>query len=346
MTSSYKPGAIFSTDNYIPRVMIAPSRYIQGPDALEHLGRYLSLIPAKKVGLLITEGGQQRFGTRINQTLRAADIEPTVEIFQDECSYEEAERAATTLRQKKQGLDCLIAVGGGKCLDAGKAVAFRLGVPVVTCPTLASTDAPCSAVAVMYTPEGIALGGEFYPQSPALVVVDSQIIAQAPARFLVAGMADALATWYEAKACFDTPTARSMVGGRIPVSVLAMAETGANLLFEQGPKALSAVHQGRVTEALEQVIEINTLTSGLGFESGGLAVVHAVAKGLTAIESVRLNYLHGELVAIGILTQLILTRDFTEAERVVEFFAKVGLPHRLEQIGIHVEGDREALYLV
>ena len=58
-------------------------------------------------------------------------------------------------------------------MDAGKCVSFRLGVPVVICPTIASTDAPCSAVSVMYTREGVGIGPEFFSNSPALVVVDT-----------------------------------------------------------------------------------------------------------------------------------------------------------------------------
>ncbi len=344
--SNYRPREIFSTDTHVPRVMIAPGRYIQGPNSLDHLGRYLSVIPAQRVGILITAGGQRRFGERVAQSLMSANVEFVVEIFQDECSYEEADRAATALRERDPDLDSLIAIGGGKCLDAGKAIAFRLGVPVVICPTIASTDAPCSAVAVMYTPDGIAIGGEFYPNSPALVVVDSQIIAKAPAHFLVAGMADALASFYEAKACFETPTARSMVGARTPLSVLAMTEMVPQTLFEQGPTALEAVQQDIVTEALEQAIEVNTLTSGIGFESGGLAFVHSVAKGLTAIESVRDDYLHGELVAIGILAQLMLLDDTDEAARVIDFFTAVGLPRHFGELGLTLTPTSDTFNLI
>jgi glycerol dehydrogenase len=41
----------------------------------------------------------------------------------------------------------------------------------------------------------------FYRKYPDLVLVDSQVIAQGPPRLLVAGMGDALATWFEAKTC-------------------------------------------------------------------------------------------------------------------------------------------------
>jgi len=76
----------------------------------------------------------------------------------------------------------------------GKIVADRLGIPVVVVPTIASTDAPCSACAVVYNEEGVVVRVEYQKRNPDLVLVDSEIIAQAPERFLVAGMGDALAT--------------------------------------------------------------------------------------------------------------------------------------------------------
>ena len=59
---------------------------------------------------------------------------------------------------------------------------------MVICPTLASNDAPCSALSVIYTPEGVSEGVEFFPTSPAIVAVDTRIVAEAPVRYLVAGL--------------------------------------------------------------------------------------------------------------------------------------------------------------
>ncbi len=66
-----------------------------------------------------------------------------------------------------------------------------------------------------------------------------------------------------------------------------------------------AAEQHVVTPALERVIEANTYLSGVGFESGGLAAAHAVHNGLTAIPDAH-HYYHGEKVAFGTLTQLVL----------------------------------------
>lgn len=44
-----------------------------------------------------------------------------------------------------------------------------------------------------------------YPQSPNIVVVDTNVIANAPKRSLISGFGDALSTYYEARTCWENP---------------------------------------------------------------------------------------------------------------------------------------------
>ena len=73
---------------------------------------------------------------------------------------------------------------------------------------------------------------------------------------------------------------------------------------------------------------------GIGFESGGLAVAHSIAQGLTVVPSVRQSYLHGEMVAIGLIAQLVAEKETEEARKAAEFFAAVGLPVHLGQVSL------------
>jgi glycerol dehydrogenase len=326
-----------------PRVLISPHRYIQGRDVLDHLGRYLSILPSRRPVVLMTEGSRQRIGAKIDASLKRAGIETHIEIFRGECSYEEIERVAGAIRKSGWTPDSVIAAGGGKCIDAGKCVSFRLGVPAVICPTIASTDAPCSAVSVMYTPEGVGIGPEFFPNSPALVVVDTRLIASSPIRHFIAGMGDALATFYEARTCFRNPAGRNMVGACITIAALAMSELCAKTVFEDGRKAIEAVRCGEVNSSVENIIEANTLLSGVGFESGGLSIAHAMAAGFTVIPTLRRDFLHGELVGIGLVAQLILEREWDEARKVLSFLKNVGLPTTLDQLQLNIQRDAKAL---
>jgi glycerol dehydrogenase len=310
---------------------------------LRDIGQHLSLMKAKRVALLMSERGGRTEGLALRDGLHAAGIESVASIFNGECSGEEIERHVEALANEH--IDCVIAAGGGKCIDAGKAVAFRLGTPVVIAPTLASNDAPCSALSIIYSPQGVSTGVEFYPQSPAIVVVDTDIIAAAPERYLVAGMGDAMATWYEARVCLLNPAGMTTVGARPTIASVALGEACALTLFREGLAAAAAVAASTVNESLEAVVEANTLLSGLGFESGGVAAAHGVAQSYTAVPEVHANYLHGEMVAMGTLAQLMMESRPDEAARVAEFFASVGLPIHLGQLSLDV-GNGSALDVV
>ena len=105
-------------------------------------------------------------------------------------------------------------------------------------------------------------------------------------------------------------------------------------MYADSLEAVKSVHSGNPTEELERVVEANTLLSGLGFESGGLAAAHAVAQAYTNLPIVEENYLHGEMVAMGLLTQLSLENDEVEARRATEYFASVGLPVHYSQLSL------------
>ncbi len=67
-------------------------------------------------------------------------------------------------------------------------------IPVAIAPTIASTDAPCSALSVIYTDNGEFDRYLLLPNNPDRVIVDTNIVAGAPARLLAAGIGDALST--------------------------------------------------------------------------------------------------------------------------------------------------------
>ncbi len=342
MVTPYFPQALFSAGDPAPRVFVSPQRYIQGDGVVDHIGSYLSLVNARRSAILVSKRGSQADGKRIVASMEKAGIEPIVSIFNGECSMAEAEHHVEEL--KGQTVDSLVAVGGGKCVDSGKSIAYRLGVPLAVVPTLASNDAPTSALAVFNAPDGVFEGAEFFPDSPAMVVVDTGIVARASERYLVSGIGDAMATWYEARACLRNPEGRSVVGGRPTLAAAAIGEICAKTLFESGIAAAKAVAEDRVDEALERVVEANTLLSGLGFESGGLAVAHGVAQSFTHLHQVHDNHLHGELVAMGTLTQLMM-ESVDEARELAEFFTEVGLPVHLGQLSMDA-GDSDAINTV
>ncbi|WP_283684805.1 glycerol dehydrogenase [Parablautia sp. Marseille-Q6255] len=311
-------------------VFISPSRYIQGAGELKNLGKYAANF-GKKALCLISPGGYKRQGDEIERSFVGTDAEVVFDYFNGECSMTEIHRLSAKV--KDVSCDLVIGVGGGKIFDTAKAVAHDMKLPVIICPTIASTDAPCSALSVIYTDEGVFQEYLFLPSNPQLVLMDTDVIAKSPVRLTVAGMGDAMATYFEARACYQSG-ATTCAGGKVGVAALGIAKLCYDTLISEGVKAKMAVEAGARTAAVEKVIEANTLLSGIGFESGGLAGAHAIHNGLTVLEECH-HMQHGEKVNFGTLTQLVLENvPEEELQELLEWMVAVGLPVTFEELGI------------
>ncbi len=191
----------------------------------------------------------------------------------------------------------------------------------------------CSALSVIYTENGVFEEYLFLPANPNMVLMDTEVIAKSPARLTVAGMGDALATYFEARAV-QAKDALTCAGGRGTLAAHALAKLCFDTLMEEGVKAKVALEAGACTAAVEKVIEANTLLSGIGFESGGLAGAHAIHNGFTVLEECHHMY-HGEKVAFGTITQLVLEDvSADELEDIIGFCIEVGLPVTLKELVI------------
>ncbi|WP_239739373.1 glycerol dehydrogenase [Proteus penneri] len=317
------------------KVIQSPAKYIQGPDALYHIGKYAK--PFGDRALIIADKFvMDLVGSTVKDSMSQYEVNGHFELFNGECTHNEINRLSELV--KEQASLVIVGVGGGKTLDTAKAVAYKCQLPVVISPTIASTDAPTSALSVIYTELGAFDSYLFYPTNPDVVVMDTNIIASAPARLLVAGMGDALATYFEARACSQAQK-QTMAGGKSTLAALALAELCYNTLLEDGYKAKLAVSRGVCTAAVENIIEANTFLSGIGFESAGLAAAHAIHNGFTALEECH-NMYHGEKVAFGTLVQLVLENSpLEELEEFLDFCILVGLPVTLEELGINATDD-------
>lgn len=233
---------------------------------------------------------------------------------------------------KKEKIDVVVGVGGGSAIDTAKATAYYENKRIAIVPTVCATDAPCTGLSVIYNDDHSFNTYIFYPNNPDLVLVDSAIIAKAPAKFLVAGMGDALGTYFEARACYKT-TSLSLESGGITLSAMALCKLCYETLLKDGKKALVSVENQLVTPELESIIEANTYLSGVGADNGGLCVAHSFYNGVTSLG--KKTAMHGNCVAFGTLVQLLLENALrTEYDEVRDFLYSVGLPLTLEEIGI------------
>ena len=285
------------------RNFASPSRYIQGENALFENAKPILELGSHPV-LLCDSVVYEIVGERFEKYLLRYGFTVLPVFFNGEASDNEINRVVSLAEEN--GCDLVIGLGGGKTIDSAKAIADLLKSPVVIAPTIASTDAPVSALSVIYTDEGAFARYIFYSKNPELVLVDSKVISQAPKRLLASGIADGLATWVEARAVMQA--------------------------------------NGVVTPALENIIEANTLLSGIGFESGGLAAAHAIHNGFTALTGDIHHLTHGEKVAYGTLVQLFLeNRPKEELNKYIRFYQQIGMPTTLKEMHLETASYEDLL---
>ncbi len=315
---------------------VFPGKYIQGVGALGELPALIELLGRKGLILASPSASAKVLpGCGVDWAARGV----AVEVFGGECCESELGRVSAAIARTQA--DVVVGVGGGKTIDTAKIAADRARIPVVVVPTIASTDAPTSGCAVIYTDDGVFVAVCYQRTNPAAVLVDVGTIAAAPTRFLVAGMGDALSTWFEARTCERTH-APNECGGYGTAAGFAIARLCYETLLSHGAAARRANEGHLVTPALDRIVEANILLSGIGFESAGLATAHSVHNGLTALAETH-SFYHGEKVGFGVLTGLQLTdAPADETAAVYQFCEDVGLPTTLAQIGLG-KADRKRL---
>ncbi|MCX5520479.1 glycerol dehydrogenase [Kaistia defluvii] len=309
-----------------------PLRYVQGPGVIADIGRYAA--PLGNSALVVLDGFfWDSLRPTLEASLTAAGVEADFVRFAGESSESEIERCVAAGRTA--GARAVIGIGGGKALDTAKITAFHIDARIITVPTIASTDSPTSSIGVIYSPDGVYDRVVRCGRNPDVVLVDSALIVQAPARFLVSGMGDALSTFYEARSNIETRS-RNYIGDGYAATVAGygIARSCHDVLMRDGRAAFAAAKAGRLTTAVENIIEANTLLSGLGFENCGVSAAHGVHDALTVLEPTH-HFFHGEKVAFGVICLLVLeNRSPEELKEALDFCVDLGLPTTLADLGL------------
>ena len=313
------------------RIFRAPAFYIQGPGALGQLGEKAATL-GRSVVAICDALVLPNIEAELTESLGRQDLAPTVIPFDADVTHKEMDRLAEEVRSL--GGEVVVGIGGGRTLDTAKGVARRTGLPFVSVPTVASTDAPSTRGIVIYDDHHAMIGVEQMDANPAFVIVDTAIIARAPARLLRGGIGDALTAKFETEGSWKG-TGLSKQGTRPLKTGVMLGDMCYRMLLEHGPGAMRVAGTGEVTHDLEAVIEAILWLSAVAFENTGLSVAHAVATELGAIEPVRKQSLHGEHAAYGTLVQAVAEGRTEDELRVLfSFYDEIGMPRRLADLGL------------
>ena len=258
--------------------------------------------------------------------------------FGADCTYRTIDRWAQ--RAKELGADMIFGMGGGKALDTAKGAAERAGLPVFTFPTIAATCAATTALSVVYREDGNFDSFYFYDKPARHCFINTRIIADAPCEYLRAGMGDTMGKFFECHfAARGDHLDHSSALGR-EISNLCYGP-----LLEHGVQALVDCRRHEPSFALQQAVLANIVSTGMVslmvLDDYNCAIAHSVYYGLVLLPGFEEKYLHGDVVAYGVLVQLAVDKDWDRMREVKGFLKELGIPSTLREMEVPL--DREYL---
>ena len=306
--------------------------YTVGGDALCDFGKICAVL-GKRILIIGGEKALSSAEEKLKTALSDFEIADIV-LYGGECSKKRAEELFESY--KDGGIDFVLGVGGGKAIDTAKCTAYLLKKRVVTVPTIASTCAATSALSVVYSENHVFSEFWYYEKPPYHSFIDTEIIANAPLKYLRAGIGDTVAKYYETEF-----SARGRQKGYSDQMALAIAAVCGTPLMEIAENALKSCRENRASSELETAARIILVSTGMvsmmiNPKFNG-AVAHALFYGLTEIEGFEQRFLHGDVVGYAAIVQLVLDGKTEEAIKLKTFLESIGIETTLSQRGVAVD---------
>lgn len=302
--------------------------YTVGPDAYDDIVNICSAY-GKKAAII---GGRKALAAAEPQIRKAVEGSG-IEIIGTFWYGGEASREnMDMLRPQVADADMIFAVGGGKAIDTCKVLAHETNRPFFTFPTIASTCASCTSLGIVYHPDGSLREYSFSKIPPNHIFINTEIIANAPARYLWAGMGDTMAKHYEC-----TISSRNDVPAHSDAMGIALSSMCAAPILRWGKQAMADCEAHKVTPELTEIIEAIIISTGyvsnfvqVDYTTG---MAHAMYNGFTILPTTEeYHHLHGEVVSYGILVMLTADKQYAERDRLLAFNRSIGLPTHLADI--------------
>ncbi|MFG2913607.1 iron-containing alcohol dehydrogenase family protein [Kitasatospora sp. NPDC048298] len=300
------------------------------PGALDALGGILAdqrLSASGRIAVAISNGSGSAMRRRLEPALPGADWYNV-----DDGSLDSAVRLAEAMRGGHY--DAIVGLGGGKIIDAAKYAAARVGLPLVAVATNLAHDGICSPVSTLDNDAG---RGSYGVPSPIGIVVDLDVIRQAPQRFVAAGVGDVVSN---ISACADWELSHAVTGEPMDGLAVAMARSaGENLLRHPG----STRDQDLLTALAEALVLSGIAMNIAGSTRPSSGACHEISHALDVLYPKR-SAQHGEQVGLGAAFASFLRGERELTGLIVERLASHGLPVTAAQIGFSEAEFTEAVH--
>lgn len=312
---------------YFANYTIGEDAYDAVPEVCRPLGSRILLIGGRKA----LEAAEPALLKALEGS--GLEIADTV-LFGSDCTGENIRKWAAYAQACSA--DMIFGMGGGKALDTAKGAADQAGLPVFTFPTIAATCAASTALSVVYKEDGNFDSFYFYDRPARHCFINTRVIADAPVEYLRAGMGDTMGKYFECHfaARGDRLDHSSSLGREI--SNLCYGP-----LLEHGEQALKDCREHNASFSLQQAVLANIISTGMVslmvLDDYNCAIAHSVYYGLVLLPGFEETYLHGDVVAYGVLVQLAVDGDMERLEEAKEFLKKLGIPSSLKEMNVPLD---------
>lgn len=293
-------------------------RYIQEKNSIEKVQQY---IPYQKTLIIIGSFKADIFKEKIVQSFTN---EYECIVYDKECT--EANILHLVDKMKNEHFDSVVGFGGGKILDIAKAITYYYPCYLVVIPSSASMDGACSALSVLYNEDNSFNCFLYLPKNPDVVIVDTQIIFDAPFSLLCAGMSDAISSYYDYMyACSQNKKVES--------EVIESALRCKDVIYQNYEQVKKDFQDNILSEAIEEVVYTNIYDSAVAFENIDCEFSHILANATTKVKGSK--GMHGERVGVSTLFQLLLEKNYEDYDCLKHVLMTLQMPTTLKELNVN-----------
>ena len=228
----------------------------------------------------------------------------------------------------------LFGVGGGTKIDAAKLSSAHQGMPFISVPTTLSHDGIASPLASI---KGFGKPYSAMSQAPLAIIADTQIISQAPWRFVVSGCGDVIAKFTAVKDWRLAHTERNEYYGEYAASLAIMSAT----LVEENADRIQPGNEEGTQLLLEALISCGVAMSIAGSSRPCSGSEHLFSHALEIVKSS--GAMHGEQCGVGSIMMAYLYG--ANWKRIRDTLRRLGAPTTAAELGVEDEDIVKALEL-
>lgn len=247
-------------------------------------------------------------------------------LFEGSCTFDEIDRLTHLIN----GADVLVAFGGGQLLDTAKCVADNLSIALINVPTLPSNCACITTKSIVYSDAHEMIANVRHKQGVQMVLVEPKVQQEAPYAYILSGIGDTLAKWYEIRRRLTVEKSSLVVSGLARHFIQVCRD---EMLKVTNVSSLSDVE---LRNLVDTIFLVAASVDGWAGLDGRSVAAHNVYNAYIKIYPQHTST-HGEIVAVGILDQLAIEKNWDDFNLLTSYYKQIGLSLTLRDLGLNDE---------